>query len=90
MRSKTSRDPLGPDDLIIDVDLNGTPVICPMCFFEDKVRLVRGVRLAACSCKACGHRGLKRNTEFDKERRAFKVVNKARGRTKWFNKTRNR
>lgn len=47
----------------------GTPVICPNCKNEDKVRLFRGVRLKNVLCVACGHRGLRRNTYYDKERR---------------------
>lgn len=47
--------------------LLGTPVICPNCGAEDKVRLKRGVRLKNLFCLKCGHRGLKRNTEWDKE-----------------------
>lgn len=46
----------------------GTPVICPNCGHEDKVRLFRGVRLKNVLCVACGHRGLRRNTYYDKER----------------------
>ena len=48
----------------------GTPVICPRCGCEDKVRLKRGVRLKNLLCLGCGHVGLKRNTDYDKEVRA--------------------
>jgi len=50
----------------------GTPVICPKCNTEDNIRLKRGVRLKNILCVACGHRGLKRNTEWDKTQRGKK------------------
>jgi len=47
----------------------GTPIICPKCDHEDTVRLFRGVRLKNVLCVKCGHRGVRRNTDYDKERR---------------------
>lgn len=46
--------------------LMGTPTICPNCGDEDKIRLFRGTRLKNCFCVKCGHKGLKRNTDWDK------------------------
>lgn len=53
----------------MNLTLLGTPVICPKCKHEDKIRLFRGVRLKNILCEKCGFRGLKRNTDYDKERR---------------------
>jgi len=50
-------------------DVFGTPVICPKCGSEDKIRLFRGVRLKNLHCLKCGHEGLKRNTDYDRQRR---------------------
>lgn len=52
--------------------LFGTPVICPSCGHEDKIRLFKGTKLKDCMCSKCNHRGLSRNTEYDKERRGAK------------------
>ena len=51
----------------------GTPVICPNCRHKDKIRLKRGIRLKNIHCVKCGHRGLKRNTDWDKNQRKGEV-----------------
>lgn len=44
------------------------PVICMACGHEDTVRCSKGVKLSDSVCAKCGHRGLRRNTDSDKEK----------------------
>jgi len=51
----------------------GTPIICKECGFEDRIRLLKGIKIKSLHCGNCGKFGtMIRNTDYDKQRRREK------------------